>query len=85
LRVADLGFCSVAGADVCTNRWFVGCGGGPPTFDVHLVLDNASTHRTPAVKRWLTNHPRFVLHFTPTSSSWLTLVERWFSELTTKK
>jgi transposase len=52
---------------------------------VHLVLDNASTHKTPAVKRWLTGHPRFVLHFTPTSSSWLNLVERWFAELTTKK
>ena len=53
--------------------------------DVHLVLDNASTHKTPTVKRWLSAHPRFVLHFTPTSSSWLNLVERWFSELTTKK
>ena len=53
--------------------------------DVHLVLDNASTHKTPAVKRWLSTHPRFVLHFTPTSSSWLNLVERWFAELTTKK
>ena len=50
-----------------------------------LVLDNASTHKTPAVKRWLLAHPRFVLHFTPTSSSWLNLVERWFGELTTKK
>lgn len=47
--------------------------------------DNASTHKTPAIKRWLTQHPRFVLHFTPTSSSWLNLVERWFGELTTKK
>lgn len=53
--------------------------------DCHVVLDNASTHKTPAVKRWLTTHPRFVLHFTPTSSSWLNLVERWFAELTTKK
>ncbi len=53
--------------------------------DVHLILDNASTHKTPTVKRWLTRHPRFVLHFTPTSSSWLNLVERWFAELTTKK
>ena len=52
---------------------------------MHLVLDNASTHKTPAVKRWLTAHPRFVMHFTPTSSSWLNLVERWFAELTTKK
>jgi transposase len=57
----------------------------PADLDCHVVLDNASTHNTPAVKRWLTSHPRFVLHFTPTSSSWLNLVERWFSELTTKK
>jgi transposase len=57
----------------------------PTALDVHLVLDNASTHKTPAVKRWLLGHPRFVLHFTPTSSSWLNLVERWFAELTTKK
>ncbi|MCU1625700.1 MAG: endonuclease [Pseudonocardia sp.] len=52
---------------------------------MHLVLDNASTHKTPAIRRWLAAHPRFVLHFTPTSSSWLNLVERWFAELTTKK
>jgi transposase len=57
----------------------------PADFDVHVVLDNASTHKTPAVKRWLLEHPRFVVHFTPTSSSWLNLVERWFGELTTKK
>ncbi|WP_445167276.1 IS630 family transposase [Mycolicibacterium sp. Dal123E01] len=57
----------------------------PDDLDVHLVLDNASTHKTPAVKRWLTAHPRFVMHITPTSSSWLNLVERWFAELTTKK
>jgi transposase len=57
----------------------------PADFEVHVVLDNASTHKTPAVKRWLAAHPRFVLHFTPTSSSWLNLVERWFGELTTKK
>ena len=57
----------------------------PADLDVHLVLDNASTHKTPVIKRWLLAHPRFVLHFTPTSSSWLNLVERWFSELTTKK
>ena len=57
----------------------------PEHLDVHLVLDNASTHKTPAIKRWLLAHPRFQLHFTPTSSSWLNLVERWFSELTTKK
>jgi transposase len=57
----------------------------PDALDVHLVLDNSSTHKTPAIQRWLVAHPRFVLHFTPTSSSWLNLVERWFAELTTKK
>jgi transposase len=57
----------------------------PAELTVHLVLDNSSTHKTPAIRRWLTAHPRFVLHFTPTSSSWLNLVERWFAELTTKK
>jgi transposase len=57
----------------------------PTELAVHLVLDNSSTHKTPQIKRWLAAHPRFVLHFTPTSSSWLNLVERWFAELTTKK
>jgi transposase len=57
----------------------------PAELAVHLVLDNSSTHKTPAIQRWLAAHPRFVLHFTPTSSSWLNLVERWFAELTTKK
>ncbi|MDX6704183.1 MAG: hypothetical protein QOI48_29 [Solirubrobacteraceae bacterium] len=53
--------------------------------DVDLVLDNSSTHETPAIQRWLAAHPRFVLHFTPTSSSWLNFVERRFAELTIKK
>jgi len=57
----------------------------PRNLDVHLILDNASTHKTPAIQKWLVAHPRFVLHFTPTSSSWLNLVERWFAELTNKK
>src|SRR3984885_3321129 len=57
----------------------------PPELEVHVILDNSSTHKTPAIHRWLLAHPRFVLHFTPTSSSWLNLVERWFAELTTKK
>jgi transposase len=57
----------------------------PAELDVHLVLDNSSTHKTPAIQKWLAAHPRFVVHFTPTSSSWLNLVERWFAELTTKK
>src|SRR5487761_2592410 len=53
--------------------------------DVHLILDNYATHKTPDIKRWLLRHPRFHLHFTPTSGSWLNMVERWFGELTTKK
>jgi transposase len=57
----------------------------PDDLAVHVVLDNSSTHKTPAIQRWLAAHPRFVLHFTPTSSSWLNLVERWFAELTAKK
>ena len=57
----------------------------PAELQVHVVLDNSSTHKTPAIQKWLVAHPRFVLHFTPTSSSWLNLVERWFGELTTKK
>ena len=51
---------------------------------LHLILDNYGTHKTPEVKKWLQKHPRFVLHFIPTSSSWLNMVERWFGELTTK-
>jgi len=56
----------------------------PAHLDVHVVLDNSSTHKTPSIQRWLMRHPRFTLHFTPTYSSWLNLVERWFAELTTK-
>src|SRR5271167_2627844 len=54
----------------------------PKNLDVHLVLDNYGTHNHPNVRAWLVKHPRFHLHFTPTSSSWLNLVERWFRELT---
>jgi transposase len=57
----------------------------PAGLEVHVILDNASSHKTPAIQKWLAGHPRFVLHFTPTSSSWLNLVERWFAELTNKK
>ncbi|WP_199820661.1 IS630 family transposase [Streptomyces sp. NRRL F-2664] len=57
----------------------------PADLEVHLILDNYVTHKVPAVKKWLAAHPRFHLHFTPTGSSWLNLVERWFAELTTKK
>jgi transposase len=56
----------------------------PADLDVHVVLDNSSTHKTPAIQRWLVRHPRFTFHFTPTYSSWLNLVERWFAELSTK-
>lgn len=56
----------------------------PAHLDIHVVLDNSSTHKTPSIQRWLKRHPRFTLHFTPTYSSWLNLVERWFAELTTK-
>jgi transposase len=57
----------------------------PKDLDLHLVLDNYATHKTPEVKAWLLRHPRFHLHFTPTSSSWMNLVERWFAELTNRK
>ena len=54
----------------------------PPGLDLHLIVDNYATHKTPAVKRWLNAHPRFHLHFTPTSASWLNMVERFFAEIT---
>ena len=57
----------------------------PPDREVHLILDNDSTHKTPLIQRWLAKRPRFHLHFTPTYASWLHLVERWFAELTNKQ
>jgi transposase len=57
----------------------------PPHLDLHLIVDNYATHKTPAVKRWLRRHPRFHLHFTPTSASWLNMVERFFAEITRKR
>jgi transposase len=57
----------------------------PAELEIHLILDNYATHKTPAIKRWLVAHPRFQLHFTPTGASWLNLVERWFGELTARK
>ena len=56
----------------------------PSELDVHLILDNYATHKTPAVHAWLLAHPRFHLHFTPTGASWLNLVERFFAEITVK-
>jgi transposase len=57
----------------------------PGSSPLHLVMDNYGTHGTPEVKRWLKAHPRFVIHFVPTSCSWLNLIERWFAELTNKR
>ena len=57
----------------------------PADLDVHLILDNYGTHKTPRVRRWFARHPRFHLHFTPTSASWLNLVERWFALLSQKQ
>ncbi len=57
----------------------------PEELDLHLILDNYRTHSHPKAALWLENHPRFHLHFTPTSASWLNLIERWFAELTRKK
>jgi transposase len=54
----------------------------PDHLDVHLVCDNYGTHKTPAIQAWLAKHPRFHMHFTPTSSSWLNQVERWFAYIT---
>jgi transposase len=56
----------------------------PRGLQVHMICDNYATHKHPNVKKWLEKHPRFHLHFTPTSSSWLNLVERWFREITDK-
>ena len=57
----------------------------PESLDVHLILDNYSTHKTPAIRSWLAKRPRFHVHFTPTGASWLNLVERWFAALTEKQ
>ena len=57
----------------------------PAKLDVHLVMDNYGTHKTPSVKAWMARHPRFHAHFTPTSSSWLNQVERWFATLTERQ
>jgi len=57
----------------------------PSDMDLHLILDNYGTHKHLNVKRWLAKHKRFQLHFTPTSSSWLNLIERWFVEITRKR
>ncbi len=57
----------------------------PADLDLHLIVDNYATHKHPRVKAWLKRHPRFHMHFTPTSSSWANMVERWFREITDKR
>ena len=57
----------------------------PDAGEIHLVLDNYGTHKTPKVIRWFARHPRYHLHFTPTSGSWVNQVERWFAEITEKR
>jgi transposase len=57
----------------------------PPELDVHVIMDNYGTHKTPLIRNWLAKRPRFHVHFTPTYSSWINLVERWFAELTNKQ
>ncbi len=57
----------------------------PPNLDVHIILDNSATHKTALIRRWLAKRPRYRLHFTPTGSSWLNLVDRWFAALTEKQ
>ena len=57
----------------------------PAGLDVHLICDNLATHKTPAIRDWLARHPRFHVHFTPTGSSWINQVERWFGYLTDQK
>ena len=57
----------------------------PADLDIHLIVDNYATHKTALVRNWLAKRPRFHLHFTPTSASWLNLVERWFALLTEKQ
>jgi transposase len=56
-----------------------------PRYKVHVILDNYGTHKHPAVKSWFAAHPRYHAHFTPTGSSWLNQIERWFAEITVKR
>jgi transposase len=60
-------------------------GAVPMDLDVHMILDNYGTHKTPMIQRWLAKRPRYHLHFTPTSASWINMVERWFAALTEKQ
>src|SRR3989441_6218221 len=57
----------------------------PPHFDVHIIMDNYGTHKTRLIRRWFSKRQRFHVHYTPTYTSWINLVERWFAELTNKQ
>jgi hypothetical protein len=57
----------------------------PAGLDVHIIVDNYSTHKTAIIRKWFAKRPRFHVHFTPTYGSWINLVERWFAELTNKR
>jgi transposase len=57
----------------------------PRGLDIHLIMDNYGTHKTPLIRNWFAKRPRFHVHFTPTYGSWINLVERWFAELTNKQ
>ncbi|MFE8017932.1 transposase [Streptomyces antibioticus] len=80
-----------AALNTATGPWSSGSSSSGSTrrcpfgLDVHLICDNASTHRTSAIQRWLAAHPRFHVRFTPASRSWLNQVERWFGLLTDKQ
>ncbi len=86
LRVATgqvLGECHRRHRSVEFRQFLQAIDGAVPTnLEVHLILDNYGTHKTPTIHRWLGRHPRYHLHFTPTRASWLNLVERWFAALT---
>jgi len=80
--------CSTAAS--CSCRWAIKFlkqidADTPPELDLHLIVDNYATHKHPKVLAWLARHPRFHVHFTPTSSSWLNLIERWFRDLTQRR
>jgi transposase len=57
----------------------------PPGLEVHIIVDNYGTHKTPLIRKWFAKRPRFHVHFTPTYGSWMNLVERWFAEITNKR
>ncbi|HAH47564.1 MAG TPA: hypothetical protein DCM07_22415 [Planctomycetaceae bacterium] len=67
--------------DLPRNEWW-GLKQTPPELDLHLIVDNYAIHKHPKVQNWLKRHKRFYIHFTPTSSLWLNVIERWFRDIT---